>query len=153
MDKIFDVLKRNAKKIDIVDKNCLEYNEKPFYEIIIFNGVSKDDLEIINDNISEVGMIAYLTRDFTRLSKDYLENLEESLNNLNIKNTTKKQALYLAFLEQQDSYTHESFPFKKVRNLNNKNKEETSYLIKLFETSADRNSISVSRYVRIVNQD
>lgn len=97
MKKIFDVLKRNSKRIDIINKNCLEYDEDPFYEIIIFNGVSKEDLEIIQDNISEVGMIAFLTRDITRLSEEYLKNLEESLNNLDEEKTTKKQALYIQF--------------------------------------------------------
>lgn len=153
MEKIFNVLKKNAKKIDIINKNTLEHGKDPFYEVKIFDGVSKEDIEVIQENISEVGMIAYLTRDFVRLSEEYLKNLEESLNNLDEEVTTKKQALYIKFLMQQDRCTRESFPFKKVRDLNNENKEATSYTIRLFEKSADRNKIAISRYVKVVNQD
>lgn len=134
MKEIINVLKKYANKISIWDVNGNGSDN-----IVLYTQIPKEDLDIIENNISYAGMICYLTKNIGSLSEEYLNNLQKSLDLLDKSIISEKQFIYLMFLQQQDDYTYEHHLFKKVQTEENlKTKEDVQYAINLFKTSADR---------------
>lgn len=133
MRKLIEVLKRNANTIgfgDVTGKGK---------SIVLHSNLLKEDLEVIENDISYAGMICYLTKGYLYLSEIYLDNLQKSLDELDKNIISEKQFVYVMFLRQQDDSTYDLNLFNKVVSVSNlKSKEDVKYSIDLFKRSADR---------------
>jgi hypothetical protein len=94
MKELISILKRNANKIAFGD-----VTGNGVKSIVLHDHLAKEDLDIIESNISDAGIICYLTNGIASISEEYLYNLQKSLDSLNKDIISERQFIYLLLLQ------------------------------------------------------